>query len=97
LNRLSGFSRGSPGFLMGEDYSTASLNRLFSHPFAARTNAQRMTVARSRFAVSAYSVPANPACVTTLPQRAISAAMKRSSSSDEAVPPGIMPSLTICC
>jgi hypothetical protein len=46
---------------------------------------------------SDYSVPASPACVTTLPQRAISEAMKRCSSSGEEPPPGIMPSLMICC
>src|SRR5262249_22172294 len=44
-----------------------------------------------------YSVPAKPACVTTLPQRAISEAMKRSSSSVEDMLPGIIPSLMICC
>src|SRR5215831_15255387 len=43
-----------------------------------------------------YSVPARPACATTLPQRAISAPMKRSSSSGEETLLGIMPRLTIC-
>ena len=44
-----------------------------------------------------YSVPARPACVTTLPQRAISEPIKRSSSSGEEMPLGIMPRLMICC
>ena len=44
-----------------------------------------------------YSVPAKPACCTTLPQRTISALMKRCSSSGEEGYAGIMPSLIICC